>query len=98
MKQIKKLNPKQSFVALSVTREEIAQILNDIMDDEGWDGQRFVSDDPRLTDVICQDFVDGTQSAFCEVDDIADIEYTYHKASLASLLGIEDDENDMEDE
>jgi hypothetical protein len=88
----KKHNPKQVFVALSSTREEIAEKLNGVMYAEGWDAPKFTPDDPRLTDKLCQDVVDGTQSAVCDVDEVVDVEYAYHKANLASLLGIEDKE------
>ena len=93
----KRLDPKQHFVALGATREEIAETLNGIMENEGWKGEKFTKDDPRLTDEVCQDVVDGTQSAFCDVDDTQDIEYQYNKESLAGLLDIDTDEEDDDD-
>jgi hypothetical protein len=96
----KRLDPKQSFVALSHTREEIAEELNSIAQSEGWENPKFTKDDPRLTDEVCQDIVDGVQSAYCDVDENVDRAYEYNKESLRCLLGIpeEDEDGDEEDE
>lgn len=97
----KPLNPKKAFVAISYTREEIAEELNGIADNEGWSKGfvKFSKDDPRLTDEVCQDIVDGVQSAYCDIDDNVDRAYMYNKESLRCLLGIpeEDSEEDEDD-
>ena len=94
----KKLKPSQSFVAIAYTREEIAEELNGIAQNEGWDAPKFTKDDPRLTDEVCQDIVDGVQSAYCDVDENVDIAYSYNKESLRCLLGIKEDEEDADEE
>ncbi len=94
----KKLDPKQSFVALAHTREEIAEELNSIAQNEGWDNPKFTADDPRLTDEVCQDIVDGVQSAYCDVDENVDTAYSYNKESLRCLLGIPESEEGEDDE
>lgn len=90
----KSLDSKQSFVAIAYTREEIAEELNGIAQNEGWDDPKFTKDDPRLTDEVCQDIVDGVQSAYCDCDDNVDIAYSYNKESLRCLLGIEESEEE----
>lgn len=94
----KSLDPKQSFVAISYTRAEIAEELNGIAHDEGWDDPKFTKDDPRLTDEVCQDIVDGVQSAYCDVDENVDRAYEYNKESLRCLLGIPLDNEEEEGE
>ncbi len=94
----KRLDPKQSFVAMSYTREEIAEELNGIAQNEGWPDPKFTKDDPRLTDEVCQDMMDGIQSAYCDVDENVDRAYEYNKESLRVLLGIEESDEDEEDE
>lgn len=97
-KKAKKLNPKQSFVAIAYTREEIAQELNSIAQSEGWDDPKFTKDDPRLTDAVCQDIVDGVQSAYCDVDENVDRAYEYNKEDLRCLLGIKEEDEDGEED
>ncbi len=80
----KKLDPDQEFVIISVNRRGIAQEFNDIIDNEGWKIQKFTPDDPRLTDVICKAFTDGSNSASADVDDLMDREYEYHIELLSS--------------
>jgi hypothetical protein len=94
----KKLVPTQAFVAISYTRAEIAEELNSIAQNEGWDNPKFTKDDPRLTDEVCQDIVDGVQSAYCDVDENVDRAYMYNKEDLRCLLGIPEQDEEEDDE
>ncbi len=97
-KRTKKLDPKQAFVAISYTREEIAEELNGIAQNEGWPNPNFTKDDPRLTDEVCQDIMDGIQSAYCDVDENVDRAYEYNKEDLRCLLGIPEEDSEEEDD
>lgn len=59
-KSPKKLDKNQLFVVQTVSRQFIADALNNALEDE--DGvdevDHFSPDDPRLTDKICQEFAD----------------------------------------
>ncbi len=60
-------DPKKLFVISAITREQIADLLNEALDccgPEGDDGiDRFTSDDPRLTDENCQAIADRLNDA-----------------------------------
>lgn len=89
-KIIQKLDPKAAFVVSSMTRSDIAFALNSILENEGWETEPFAEDDLRLTDEVCEDFVDGMQQAACDVDELVDREYLYNRSLLANLIGKED--------
>lgn len=81
-KSSKKLDPSQVFVVQSMTRSDIADTINGVVENEGWDVPEFTADDPRLTDAVCQSIADGTNEAYCDADDIVDAEYRYHRESV----------------
>lgn len=92
-KQTKRLDPKQSFVVQSMTREDIANTINDILsggidDHPSLEGvKEFTADDPRLTDEVCQRFADGTNDAICEEDGVVDREYEIHTDIVVDVFG-----------
>lgn len=50
------MDPDQTFVVNSVTRKDIAEAINDVLDGEG-DGRReFADGDVRLTDELCRTY------------------------------------------
>lgn len=61
---MKLLHPKQVFVVRSYTREAIAHDLNIVMDEMlGATPEPFLPDDARLTNEVCERFVDGLNEA-----------------------------------
>lgn len=60
-------NTKKLFIISAVSREQIAELLNDALDccgPEGDDGiDRFTANDPRLTDENCQAIADRLHDA-----------------------------------
>lgn len=89
-----KLDPKQVFVCMSTSREDIADELNDLIASEGWDIKKFEPNDERLTDKFCQDFADCTGDAFTDCDDTYDREYTRQRAFAAATFQLEFEEED----
>jgi hypothetical protein len=79
-------NPEQVFVVQSVTRSEIADTINGVIQNEGWKIPEFTPDDDRLTDEVCQSIADGTNEAICEVDDVVDKEYEHHVEVVREFL------------
>ena len=66
-------DPKKLFVISAITREQIAELLNEALDccgPEGDDGiDRFTSDDPRLTNENCQAIADRLKVGLVHVND-----------------------------
>lgn len=90
----KDLDPKQVFVILSTTREEIASDVNNMIEGEGWDVPQFKPNDARLTKEFCEAFADASNSAWCDSDEVVDREYAGQHALLCSEFGIDADEED----
>jgi hypothetical protein len=90
-KNTRVLDPKQVFVIRSVTRKEIAEAFNEMLDDEGTEGlpkiERFTPTDARLTDAICMQVADGSDTAICEEDGVVDREYEITKDILINHFG-----------
>ncbi len=53
------LDRTQRFVMNAITREGIAEALNDTIDGYELDVPRFTPNDDRLTDVICTEYAKG---------------------------------------
>ncbi len=94
----KKLDPKQVFVILSTSREEIADDVNALIENEGWDIPKLTHDDPRLDDEFCQDFANQTAETFSEVDEVVDIEYQHQRAVVAGHFDVKEDDDGDEEE
>lgn len=90
----KKLDPEQVFIIQTVTREAVADTLNGVIQSEGWDVPEFTPDDPRLTDDVCQAIADGTNEAYCEVDEVVDKEYEYHREYVRTTFTEEPESED----
>jgi hypothetical protein len=69
LKEPKPLDPKQSFVAARLTREDIASNLSAGGREEGQD---IEPTDPRLTDEFCRAFAKEYGEILCDEGDIAD--------------------------
>ncbi len=78
----KKLDPKKLFVVSTVSRETIAESLNDALDHIGSDVARYSPDDLRLTDQTCQDIADALYSVSA---DSTDEEYGYFVELVSDL-------------
>lgn len=96
-KKPKKHDPKQVFVIMSTTREDIARDVNELIENEGWDVPELAPDDPRLDDEFCQDFANMTNEAHCDVDEVVDREYQHQRAVVAGHFDIEMDEDEEEE-
>ncbi len=83
------MNPDQEFVAVSYSRAEIAQDLNDHMDTCGIHVDRLLPNDVRLTDAICTRI--AKELGECPLDGYADAEFEVH-ANALRRLGLHDDE------
>jgi hypothetical protein len=92
-KKAKKLNPKQVFIVRSVTRAEVAETFNDIIECNALKLTNFTDTDPRLTDEVCERVADGTDSAICEVDEVVDREFEIHCDILDEVTDGDDEEN-----
>lgn len=54
-----KLDPKQIFTISTISRKDIAEMLNNAIDAAGAsDVDRFSKGDPRLTDGVCREIAD----------------------------------------
>lgn len=64
-----KLDPFKMFPALSYSRRGIAEIVSQIIEID--------DDDPRLTDAVCQEFVDSIHESLLDASsvDLYEIEY-----------------------
>jgi hypothetical protein len=83
---VKKLNPDQVFVIQSVTRAEVADTMNGVIQNQAWKIPEFTPDDPRLTDEVCEAIAGGSFEAICETDDVVDKEYEYHLEVVREFL------------
>ncbi len=83
-------NPKKLFVISAITREQIAELLNDAMDYVGSGTPKFTKDDPRLTDGNCQAIADRLCEATdtSEDDDRSIIELAEEEADNAWLFKV----------
>jgi hypothetical protein len=90
----KRLDPNQEFqVHPPVTRKAIAEAVNEMIENEGWDVPELTPDDERLDDEFCQDWANMTYEAICEVDEIVDREYQHQKAVAAGHFDLEVDDD-----
>ena len=89
-----KLDPKQVFIIQSMTRKEIAEAVNGVIDNEGWNIPKLEDDDPRLTDKFCKEYCDGLDSGISDADEVVDAQYQYEKSCVASEFGIELEEDE----
>lgn len=65
----RKLDPSKRFVIQTVSREDIADMLNEAIEASGTSSvAEFADDDARLTDEVCQDIANSLYDA-SEVDD-----------------------------
>jgi len=51
-------NPNKTFVVVGITRDDIANCLNEEIMNEGLDVDIYEPDDQRLTKKVCQDIAD----------------------------------------
>lgn len=67
------MNRDQTFAVTVITRREIAELFNDVLDGEG-DGRReFADDDARLTDDLCAAFASRRGAAVADAGEDADL-------------------------
>jgi hypothetical protein len=65
-----KHDPKQLFVITTISRKDIAEMLNNSIDAAGaTDVDRFKRDDPRLTDKVCREVANLIYDADSAHDD-----------------------------
>lgn len=72
-KAANKHDPEQRFVVTSLSRSNIADMLNNVIDElEGDEDvpKRFTADDARLTDKLCQEFADDVFDASDDDEEI----------------------------
>jgi hypothetical protein len=67
-------DPKQLFILCQYSRESIAEELNTAIEATGSEVEEFTPDDLRLTDEVCQAYVDSVYDAWTNVDETAEAE------------------------
>jgi hypothetical protein len=75
-------NPKQSFSLVSYSREAIASELNLAIEVTESDVSPFAPNDPRLTDQVCQGYVEAVYDAWTNIDELMDVE---HQVTIDAL-------------
>lgn len=83
----KKFDPEQVFVIQSMTRKEIAEAVNGVIQNESWDIPKLTDNDPRLTDDFCESYTECLDSGICDVDDVVDAQYQYEREFVRSEFG-----------
>jgi len=75
-------DPKKLFVICAYSREAIAEELNAAIEVTGSEVPEFSADDPRLTDKVCQDYVNNVYDAWTNIDETTDAE---HQVTIETL-------------
>lgn len=75
-------DPKQLFVLVQYSRQAIANELNEAIENEEKEIEPFAPDDPRLTNKVCQDYVDAVYDAWMNIDEMSDVE---HQVTIEAL-------------
>lgn len=74
------LDPNAQFTIQSLTREEIAEAFNGIIENEDWTNiPAFEPNDPRLTDEVCRDYCQAVAEAISNCDELIDSSYEYER-------------------
>lgn len=80
-----KFDPQQVFVVNSITRAEVAEEFNNIIECRNLEMTDFSADDLRLSDKVCQRFADRLFEAWSEADDVVEIAFELHLDLLNDL-------------
>lgn len=83
------LNADQVFIIQSVTRKEIAETLNELIEQEDSDVEPFAEDDARLTDEVCEAVAGASMEANSTVDEVYEKESEFIKNVFETYFGDE---------
>ena len=80
------LNGEERFVVMSISRNDIAAMLNDVIDEKQLTVPLFGEGDPRLTSRLCGTFVDNLATAYDMVTSEENMGYAERDAVYTFLL------------
>lgn len=65
------MDPEEKFVCMTVTRAQIANYLNGVIEVRGNLIKKFTPNDSRLSEEFCQSVAEGISDIVCDLDELS---------------------------